>query len=222
MANLRSGGPYIWAAWLPRLLTGESSCEWASWFKARHESGSWIKRPSDFDQTQWLLDHTALLIEQRREWEQRGYTVSVEGQNSFRLVGKTAVLAGKPDLVARHGDEVIIVDAKTGQPGPSHAVQVMLYEYALPRSLEQNRGLNITGYVAYQDHQVEDPAVGGEFIERVGRLITRLASETPAAQVPSSEECRFCEITPADCPVRVEEGPAAEGLTEDFYHRAWR
>ena len=21
--------PYIWATWLPRLLTGENSCEWA-------------------------------------------------------------------------------------------------------------------------------------------------------------------------------------------------
>ena len=30
--------PYIWATWLPRLLTGENSCEWAVWFKA-HRSG---------------------------------------------------------------------------------------------------------------------------------------------------------------------------------------
>ena len=148
-AILRNGGPHIWAAWLPRLLTGENSCEWAAWFRARHDSRSWAKRPSDFDQTQWLLNHTALLNQQRQEWEERGYTVSVEGQNSFRLVGKATTLAGKPDLVARRADHVVVVDAKTGRLGPAHGVQVMLYQYALPRALERYKGLNIAGQVAY-------------------------------------------------------------------------
>ena len=59
--------PYIWATWLPRLLTGENSCEWAVWFKAHHQG--WTRQPSQFDQTQWLLDHTALLNEQKAQWE---------------------------------------------------------------------------------------------------------------------------------------------------------
>ena len=215
MANLRDGGPYVWATWLPKLLTGENSCEWASWFKARHESGSWTKRPSDFDQTTWLLNHTALLNEQRQEWEGRGYTVSVEGQNAFNLRGKSAVLAGKPDLVARRGD-LVVVDAKTGRPSPAHAAQVAVYVYCLPRALGRYKGLSISGQVAYPDHQVEVPAqtVDGVFIERVGRLVTRLASETPPARVPSPGECRFCDI--ADCRARAEDGPVEEGLTEDF------
>ena len=37
--------PYIWTTWLPRLLTGENSCEWAAWFKAHHESWS-ASRPT--------------------------------------------------------------------------------------------------------------------------------------------------------------------------------
>ena len=28
MAQLRATGPYIWVTWLPRLLSGEGSCEW--------------------------------------------------------------------------------------------------------------------------------------------------------------------------------------------------
>ena len=36
MVQLRATGPYLWVTWLPRLLSGESSCEWASWFKAHH------------------------------------------------------------------------------------------------------------------------------------------------------------------------------------------
>ena len=46
--------PYIWATWLPRLLTGEHSCEWAIWFKAHHQN--WIKVPSDFNQAEWMLN----------------------------------------------------------------------------------------------------------------------------------------------------------------------
>ena len=29
--------PYIWATWLPRLLVGDNSCEWAIWFKAHYQ-----------------------------------------------------------------------------------------------------------------------------------------------------------------------------------------
>ena len=34
LENLPTSGP----TWLPRLLTGENSCEWAVWFKARHRN----------------------------------------------------------------------------------------------------------------------------------------------------------------------------------------
>lgn len=67
--------------------------------------------------------------------------------------------------------------------------------------------------------EVPRGAVDKQFIERVGRLITRLASETPAARVPSPGECRWCDIGKGDCPVRVEEGPVEEGLTGDFQMR---
>ena len=35
--------PYVWATWLPRLLTGENSCEWAIWFKAHYQD--WAQGP---------------------------------------------------------------------------------------------------------------------------------------------------------------------------------
>ena len=218
MAQYRATGPYVWVTWLPRLLSGESSCEWASWFKAQHEGWSWSRMPSDFDQTGWLMNHTSLLNRQRQRWEAQGYTVLTEGQNSFNLRGSSAVLAGKPDLVAMRRDQVIVIDAKTGRPSPAHAAQVMIYMYALPRSLERYKGLSIAGQVAYPDHVVDIPpeAVDRRFVENLGGLMRRLASEMSARRVPSPGECRFCEITPADCHERAEEGSPEEGLTGDF------
>ena len=103
MAVLRSGGPYIWVTWLTRLLVGENSCEWAAWFRAQHEGWSWAKAPSGFDLVGWQLAHTAGVNENRCLWEERGYTVYTESQNSFALRGRTATLGGKPDLVAPQG-----------------------------------------------------------------------------------------------------------------------
>ena len=218
MAIPRNNGPYVWVTWLPRLLSGESSCEWASWFKTQHEGDSWARMRSDFDQASWMMNHTSLLNQQRQKWEQQGYSVLTEGQNSFNLRGSSAVLAGKPDLVVRRRDKITVIDAKTGRPSPAHATQVLIYMYSLPRALERYRGLSIAGQVAYPDHVVDIPAeaVDGIFIENLGGLMRRLASELPARRVPSPGECRFCEITPADCPERADEIPPEEGVTDDF------
>ena len=218
MAQLRATGPYIWVTWLPRLLSGESSCEWASWFRAQHEGWSWSRMPSDFAQTGWLLNHTALLNQQRERWELQGYSVLTEGQNSFNLRGSSAVLAAKPDLVARRRDQITVIDAKTGRPSPAHTAQGLIYMYALPRAMERYRGRSIAGQVAYPDQVVDIPAdaVDGRFVDNLGGLIRRLASQMPARRVPSAAECRFCEITPADCPERADDGPAEEGTTGDF------
>ena len=90
--------------------------------------------------------------------------------------------------------------------------------YALPRALERYKGLNIDGQVAYPDQVINIPAfvVDGRFVEDLGSLIRRLASQMPARRVPSPGECRFCEITPADCPDRADDDSQEEGTTNDF------
>ena len=218
MAQLRRTGPYIWVTWLTRLLAGEASCEWAAWFRAQHEGWSWSRTPSDFDQSQWLMNHTAQLNQRREEWERQGYTVFTEGQNGFNLRGSTATLAGKPDLIAKRRDDATIIDVKTGRPNPSHSIQVMLYQYAIPRSFSQYNGMSFSGQVAYPDHVVDIPAdaVNAEFINKMGQLIRRLSSQVPARKVPSRSECAFCDITLADCPERIVDESSVQGVTDDF------
>ena len=210
--------PYIWATWLPRLLTGENSCEWAIWFKAHY--ADWTRQPSNFDQAKWMLAHTALLNQRRANWEVGGYDVDVEAQNRFELRGRTATLAGRPDIIAHRENDAVIVDAKTGNDSPSHTVQVMIYLYAVPKALQRYSRKKLSGQVTYRDHTVRIPAdaVDEAFTENLGALIRRLSSEEPARRVPSRQECRFCDISAADCPVRVDDAPPEfeTGETADF------
>ena len=83
----------------------------------------------------WQINHTAMLSEVRQKWEDEGYSVFSENQNSFVLRGREATVGGKPDLIARKGNSGVIIDVKTGKPSPSHTAQVMLYMYGVPRVL---------------------------------------------------------------------------------------
>ena len=209
--------PYIWATWLPRLLTGESSCEWAVWFKAHYQD--WERPPSDFNQSEWMLRHTALLNEERERWQSRGYTVTVENQNTFRLRGRTAVVVGKPDLIVDRGDDVLIIDVKTGREQAWHAVQVQIYKYAIGRARPELRDGMIAGEVVYPEHVTRIPrrALGNGFTRNLGELIRKVAAPDPPPAVPSAQECRYCDITDLDCPERLEgAGEPPETATEDF------
>ena len=147
--------PYIWTTWLPRLLTGENSCEWAVWFKAHHQN--WAKVPSDFNQAEWMLNHTSLLNEKKSQWEARRQHVYVEGQNSFRLRGQSATLAGRPALIVVRSNDALIIDVKAGRQQPSHFVQIMIYMYALPRALQQYQHAKLAGEVVYPTRTARVP-----------------------------------------------------------------
>ena len=95
----------------------------------------------------------------------------------------------------------------------------MIYQYAVPLALAQYQGIEFRGHVAYPDSNVSIPALGkdSEFVRNVGALIRRLANDAPARRVPSLAECRFCDITSADCPERMEERTqTVTATTEDF------
>ena len=127
-------------------------------------------------------------------------------------------MAGKPDLIAGKGYDVVVIDVKTGRVSPAHRAQVIIYQYAVPKVLEQYRGRRDGGQVRYPESQVAVPesVVNLEFVGNLGSLIRKLAAETPARRVLSPAECRFRDITAADRLARVEVGYVPEGDTEDF------
>lgn len=221
MAQLRRNGPYIWVTWLTQLLVGENSCEWAAWFRTQHESWSWEKVPSTFDQVAWQLAHTTRLNEVRERFEKQGYVVLTENQNSFILRSSRSGIAigGKPDLIARKGSKGVVIDVKTGKPSPSHGVQVMTYMWAVPRALGQYQGITFSGLLAYNDYEIEIPAsaIDKPFTDNLARLVSRVGdTKRQARKVPSAMECGFCPITHLGCPERAATDDRVEGETDDF------
>jgi hypothetical protein len=207
-------GPYIWVTWLSKLLVGELSCEWTAWFKAHHKQ--FAKMPNTFDLVGWQMNHTELLGRVWDDLDDQGFAVTTENQNSFHIRGSSgAMMGGKPDLVAMSEGRGTIYDVKTGNPKASDQAQVMIYMYALPY-WNQFRGTEFDGRVVYGDHEVPIPhsAIDDAFKQRLFALIRRISSQEPGRKVPSFGECRFCEITTADCPERIDEEPADDESTE--------
>ena len=213
MAQERRGQPYIWATWLARILSGDKACEWAVWFRARHEPGSW-RRVGNGASAAWHLRHTALLTQTIRRWSNRAENLLVEDQNYFALHGKRATLAGKPDLVAVNGSTGTVLDVKTGQPSPAHEVQVMLYMYAASRALYPGRTFD--GLVVYQDREehISADAIDEEFVETMSSTIARLTGYPQPRRMPSAAECRFCDLTLEVCPDRIDEAAVAVATDE--------
>ncbi len=202
--------PFLTVIWLTKLLVGETSCEWAAWYKAHYQRTQIERVPSTFDFTEWSIKPTTLLNNLREDYERQGYTVTTEQQNTFFLRGKAATLSGTPDLVAVKGSEGVIIDAKTGQPNASHPVQVMVYMYAIPISLQQHKGITFSGHIGYdvpneeRSTTIPASAINESFTESLIGLIQRLADTThPARKVPSVMECGFCDITQDQCPERA-------------------
>lgn len=198
----RRSNPFIWASWLPKLLVGESTCEWAVWFQVHNEGFKKVES----DLMQWHLDHTDLLSRTRANLQADGLSVLSEGENTFVLTGRSgARIKGKPDLIVL-GERPVICDIKTGKPRHSHRAQVLLYMYAVPRADDRRyRGMVFDGLIVYGDKIEEVPAYELEaFKPKLQALLERLLSGAPAAKVPTWEECRFCKLTKADCHDRVE------------------
>ena len=204
---------YLYVTWIPRYLTGDKSCLFAAWFKANHQG--YAKMPSDFDAARWNMEHTDLLNELVAELEEQGCELFIEQQNSFRVESSRsgAVIGGKPDIIAVFPDgRTVVYDVKTGQQSPSHAVQVQLYMYLLPRSnLTHWRDTTFEGAVVYKDgHQVDVPAdsIDDAFVARVADFMQKMNSDMPSRRVASLAECGFCELTKDDCPDRMNSGVA--------------
>lgn len=110
-----------------------------------------------------------------------------------------------------------MVDVKTGKPKDSHVVQVLLYLWMLPLAIPVFRDKQLRGRLVYPNgtQEISAALLTDDFVTRASVLIRLLGARTPGRKVPSVAECRFCPISAADCPERIE-GVVAEGMTDVF------
>ncbi len=207
--------PYVWVTWVTGLLSGDSHCEWAAWFKA-HNTG-YVKPHTKFDLMIWKAEHGAMVRKRASVLRELRYDVYVENQNKFAFKGGGGVtLAGTPDIVAVKRDDVLVVDCKTGKERASDVFQVLLYMLVLPRTHARYIGQTIRGEVEYKERVVD---VGAAKLTPTVRTLIRgmignVGGALPPARVPSFVECQFCDLTHADCAERVEVEPVIT-TTED-------
>jgi hypothetical protein len=233
----KEGKPSVYATHIAKLLSGDSECEYAVWFKSHY----WYSRIEDktFDSASWTADHTAMVKKRAEQLETAGWTVTTEKANKFELVGRVGSIVGTPDIVARKyaqramnifdaepGTEtppavraIRIVDCKTGKQKASDYMQVLLYLYAEIVKHPEVRPF-ISGEVQYKGQELAVPSadITPERIAHISNIMrTVCGDETPKAS-PSNNECKFCDIGPADCQWRITPEKLAEQAvsTEDF------
>ena len=200
---------YIYVTWIAKPLVGEISCHWAPWFKTNYQG--YTKAPSTFDSARWNMEHTDLMNEHMEKLEARGHKLFIERQNEFKTQSRHSgmVIHGRPDIIAVDPDgRATIYDVKTGRESDSHVAQVQLYMYLIPRALSERwRGTTFDGALVYPDGReklVPASSIDEPFVNRVAEFISKMVSDSPARRVPSASECRFCDISGADCHERVE------------------
>lgn len=201
--------PYVWPTWISKLMAAEQQCRYASWFKAHF---TYEKLPSDFNLAKWSAEHGDLVQRRAQELRDLGYVVYVEEANAFRVVGKSgAILSCKPDIVAVKGDEVRVVDCKTGQQRNSDAMQVLLYMYLLPlrHGIPSCVGKQVVGEIVYRNATVEIPAdaVDDAFKQRFADTMGTVVAAAPPEPAPGYRGCQYCDIGAALCPARIDEPP---------------
>ena len=211
---IQRNGVYVWVTWLSRLLVGDASCEWASWFRSHYTGYEKVSR--SFDYAKWKINHTSMLTEVRERLLAEGNRVTSERQNSFRLRGSSgAIISGQPDLIAVDSDkQATVFDIKTGAERDSDVAQVMIYMYALPLiSSSPLREHSPQGRLIYRDGKekaIPASAIDDDFKQGLFSLIRRVVSEAPPIRVPSAGECGWCDLTSRDCPERIEANTVEE------------
>lgn len=207
--------PYVWVSWITKLLAGENRCWFAAWYKSHfkydktkdQECGACAEgRPCTDPENcrhsffkEWTEKHDRITARAAEAYRESGWVVRVEDEGEFKLNGKGADLAGKPDLVAIKGGVAEVVDAKSGRRRASDHWQVLIYMFALPLAwLEGMR--DVSGVVEYSDGPESVRALGTKERDAIVDAIRRVSTKDAPEPVPSAHECLRCDI--ASCTAR--------------------
>lgn len=202
--------PSFFATSLAKALVGEQPCLLQPWLNGRKMLP---KREQTASLAIWKANHTLLLHAEADRLRAEGWRVTME--QFFRLEGTTAILTGKPDLIAQmDGKRPKILDVKSGEAQDYYAAQVMVYQIAIP--LAWDRDWSFDGEVVYGtgERVTITPYEAATLKPKLFALLRQLGNNQRPEASPSESSCRWCEATKEICPVRVEETTAV--TTNEF------
>jgi hypothetical protein len=152
----------------------------------------------------WEAEHTALVRRRVASLQAEGFQTFVEDQNELRWQGRTAILVGRPDIIAVSDDRAVVVDCKTGLERTSHWMQVGVYMLMLPRS-RSVPGKIISGEVCYGNAScaLRPEDLSTELKAHIWNAVRLAASDLAPPTMPAPRECRYCDIKA--CLDRVEQ-----------------
>ena len=203
---------YVHPTWLAKLMAGEASCEWATWYRAHYKD--WTRPPSDFDEAKYTLEHTSLAREMRSQRDAKSERLFFERQSSFWFTHLSGIrMSCTPNLISLNSRQDCIYDARPGQPRAFHKLQLLIFMYTAARSEHMAFfDRRFAGVLQYPDQtiEVEPEEASGAFEEQFNFWLNLLASKNPLERFPSESECRFCNIGKPDCPERMAEATVEE------------
>ncbi|MDK3159877.1 PD-(D/E)XK nuclease family protein [Kamptonema cortianum] len=193
---------YIHPSWLAKALVGDRQC-----LASLHTQANFVFRrvDGDFDAESYKVKHQGRLVKYAQELRDAGYTVYTENSNSFKVPAGKAVISGTPDIVATRGEEVLVVDIKTGKPRASDQAQVLLYLLFIPAVGLHGIHQVPEGRLVYQDYkpvEVQSLAVTEDFKQQVRDLVAMMRSPELPPVTPSARECCYCPLRHI-CPYKV-------------------
>ncbi len=196
--------PYIWVTWLTPLLAGSSFCQWAAWFQSNYT----FEKPQP-DLSDWTVKHGRLLNKRVQKLEDEGYKVYIEDENKFTLTGQDGFtkVAGKADIVAIKGNQIIVEDCKTGQKRNSDVMQVLVYMLLLsaPGGVSHCKGKKLDGRLIYGEEIIDIPSetLDQVFKDSFRETVHLVSASIAPRKVPSFKECQYCKISSQYCPERI-------------------
>lgn len=188
----RLWGSYIWATWINSLLADDEQCQYQAWFRAH------FKYPRvEPDLEKWKREHGEGVRVRALELAGQGFKVRTEDQNAMVVRGTGSTVSGKPDIVARKPQEILISDRKTGRQSGKDRWQVRTYIVLFPFCQPVGPGTNLYGEVVYND-DIKLIEVTTDAKRRVLEQIRVTGGPDEPDKTPSGKECSRCDVPNCD------------------------
>jgi CRISPR/Cas system-associated exonuclease Cas4 (RecB family) len=185
--------PYFWVTWLPALLSGDSHCRYAAWYKGHFKYAKVPQPPGDEERMRGHMQvHEEGLAVEAARLDRLGMKTSIEDANAFTVRGKRADVGGKIDLVSHRDEQGEVVDIKGGRRYDKHVWQVIFY---MAFGVARVPGIShLAGKLSGRGDVLVTPKQAEDAKPKYVALITDLAASTPPPAAPSPRECQFCDI----------------------------